>query len=186
MHRLIPARQACDRIAVLKEDGRLGGTAAGPLRHGARAPTTTTTTTTTLSPAFVGSPQHLIFKRGRFIFLSFTVASPAAPQDRRGSQKSNNRANIIRFVRQHVVNAELLQDWGQRLKFKVPLTQTAGAESETSGGFDTRNDFENADVESQTIDSVFRIIERARVAGNTLDILDYKVTNCNLEDVVNL
>ena len=170
----------------MKEDGRLGGTAAGPLRHGARAPTTTTTTTTTtLSPAFVGSPQHLIFKRGRFIFLSFTVASPAAPQDRRGSQKSHNRANIIRFVRQHVVNAELLQDWGQRLKFKVPL-QTAGAESETSGGFDTRNDFENADVESQTIDSVFRIIERARVAGNTLDILDYKVTNCNLEDVVNL
>ena len=78
----------------------------------------------------------------------------------------------MRFVKQHIHGAELLHNWGggghhqhhqhhHKLKFKVPLL-----------------DHPN----QQTIDTVFRTIERAR-ANNTLRILDYRVQNCNLEDV---
>ena len=40
----------------------------------------------------------------------------------------------------------------------------------------------NHGEEPQTIDTVFRVVERAR-AANTIRVLDYRVNNCNLEDV---
>ena len=147
----ISEAEACDRIAIMKGTKVWQGNPNAP---------------SVISPAFVGSPQHLIFKRGRFMFLSFTVAE--------GGQSHRSKQDIIRFVRQHIVGAEILENWGHKLKFKVPLKVYTGEDDDVED--------EDVEVESQTIDSVFRTVERAR-AANTLAVLDYKVHNCNLEDV---
>ncbi len=95
-------------------------------------------------PMYIGSPQHLIFKYGRCMWLSFTT-------------KAKERNQVIRFVRANFTDAELLHDLGQKLKFSIPL------------------------LSDQTIDSVFRKVEKARI--DTLDVLDWSISNSTLEDV---
>ena len=152
----ISEAESCDRIAVMK-DG---------------------------APIFVGSPQHLIFSRGRFMFLSFTVG--AGEEIDRPEKASKNANQVVRFVKQHIQGAELLHNWGGgnafKLKFKVPLGRPPGA---PIAGDDPREGMHadpNHGEEPQTIDTVFRVVERAR-AANTIHVLDYRVNNCNLEDV---
>ncbi len=175
----ISEAESCDRIAVMKEG----------------------------APIFVGSPQHLIFARGRFIFLSFTVgpgdAQPGNDPSRKppssapattcnklpdAAERTTKNANqVVRFVKQHIQGAELLHHWGGgKLKFKVPLGRCAPTTRVEPYELDNRREAphldQTHDQEPQTIDTVFRVVERAR-AANTIHILDYRVNNCNLEDV---
>ena len=71
--------------------------------------------------------------------------------------KAKERNQVIRFVRANFTDAELLHDLGQKLKFSIPL------------------------LSDQTIDSVFRKVEKARI--DTLDVLDWSISNSTLEDV---
>jgi ABC-type multidrug transport system ATPase subunit len=104
------------------------------------------------APMFIGSPQYLVFKQGRFVFVSFIV-------------EASSKNLIVKFVRQNLNGAEIVQNWAQKLKFKVPVS--SGDESK----------------EDQTIDSIFRAIERAKIGMLEGIILDYSVYQCNLEDV---
>jgi ABC-type multidrug transport system ATPase subunit len=176
----ISEAESCDRVAVMKEG----------------------------APIFVGSPQHLIFARGRFIFLAFTVGagdgqpgnSPSRKPPPRAHNKlpdatertTRNADQVVSFVKQHIQGAELLHNWGGgpvvKLKFKVPLGRgapTAGDDPYELGKHRETECFhahQTHDHQPQTIDTVFRVVERAR-AANTIHILDYRVANCNLEDV---
>lgn len=95
-------------------------------------------------PIYIGSPQHLIYKYGRCMWLSFTV-------------KSKNKNQVTKFVRSNFRDIELLYDLGQKLKFSIPLTS------------------------DQTIDTVFRKVEKARI--DAIDVLDWSISNSTLEDV---
>lgn len=181
----ISEAESCDRIAIMKEG----------------------------APIFVGSPQHLIFTRGRFMFLSFTVGAgddqpendqPRNPQSSTApattydklfdvSERTTKNANqVVRFVNQHIQGAVLLRNWGGskevKLKFKVPLGRSSdeAIARDDPCELDKRRDDLHDDIardeEPQTIDTVFRVVEGAR-ATNTISILDYRVNNCNLEDV---
>lgn len=108
--------ESCDRISVMK-DGH---------------------------PIYIGSPQHLIYKYGRCMWLSFAT-------------KSASKHQVIKFVKSQFQGAELLCELGQKVKFSIPIAS------------------------DQTIDSVFRKVEKARI--DAIDVLDWSISNSTLEDV---
>ena len=112
----ITEAESCDRICIMKQG----------------------------HPLYIGSPQHLIYKYGRCMWLSFTT-------------NSTEKNQVLRFVRTTFKDAHLLYDLGQKLKFSIPIES------------------------DQTIDSVFRKVEKARI--HTLDVLDWSISNSTLEDV---